>query len=85
MDNDKYLEVQTKDCSLEAVLVLDYWVVPQCVRIRLRRKSQSVVEIATVFNCNKYALYSNTYAVFVLSMRLYSFYPPQTQLPPACY
>ena len=39
MDNDKYLEVQTKDCSLEAVLVLDYRVVPQCVRVRLRRKT----------------------------------------------
>ena len=39
MDNDKYLEVQAKDCSLEAVLVLDYRVVPQCVRVRLRRKT----------------------------------------------
>ena len=39
MDNDEYLEVQTKDCSLEAVLVLDYWVVPQCVRVCLRRKT----------------------------------------------
>ena len=39
MDNDKYLEVQTKDCSLKAILVLDYWVVPQCVRVCLRRKT----------------------------------------------
>ena len=39
MDNDKYLEVQTQDCSLEAVLVLDYWVVPQCVRVSLRGKT----------------------------------------------
>ena len=39
MADDKYLEVQTKDCSLEAVLVLDYRVVPQCVRVCLRRKT----------------------------------------------